>query len=115
MIARVFNLIQTKVNKALLFFNFCFLSFSVLSATDTVDFDISTLQARGLPTTLNEYFRNGKKFSPGISKVTPIVNGVEKKSLSVNFDDKGELCLRSEDLVALDIKKLQQNPSNVLI
>lgn len=114
MIARVFSLIQTKINKTLLFFNFCFLSFSVLSATDTVDFDISTLQARGLPTTLNEYFRNGKKFSPGISKVTPIVNGVEKKSLSVNFDDKGELCLRSEDLVALDIKKITTEPEQCI-
>lgn len=79
MIARVFLLLQKQINKTLLFFNFRFLSFSVLAATDAVDFDLSTLQARGLPTALNEYFRNGKIFSPGISKVTSIINGVEKK------------------------------------
>lgn len=114
MIARVFLLLQKQINKTLLFFNFCFLSVSVLAATDTVDFDLSTLQARGLPTALNEYFRNGKRFSPGISKVTPIINGVEKKSLSVNFDDKGELCLHPEDLVVLGIKKITTEPERCI-
>ncbi|TBL73491.1 hypothetical protein EYY94_14085 [Obesumbacterium proteus] len=105
MTARVFLLFKKSFDKILLLFNLSFLSFSVLAANDTVDFDLSTLQARGLPTTLNEYFRNGKKFSPGINKITPVINGVEKKPLSVNFNDKGELCLHSDDLIELGIKK----------
>lgn len=105
MTARVFLLFKKSFDKIPLLLNLSFLSFSVLAANDTVDFDLSTLQARGLPTTLNEYFRNGKKFPPGINKITPVINGVEKKPLSVNFNDKGELCLHSDDLIELGIKK----------
>lgn len=79
MSARAFFLINKKLNRFLLLFNLSFLPFSVIAANDTVDFDLSTLQARGLPTTLNDYFRTGSKFSPGMSKITPFINGVEKK------------------------------------
>jgi len=112
MTARVFLVFKKSFDKILLLFNLSFISFSVIAANDTVDFDLSTLQARGLPTTLNEYFRNGKKFSPGISKIIPIVNGVEKKTLSVNFDDKGEICLHPEDLAVLGIKKLTSDATS---
>lgn len=107
MSARAFFLINKKLNRFLLLFNLSFLPFSVIAANDTVDFDLSTLQARGLPTTLNDYFRTGSKFSPGMSKITPFINGVEKKTMSVNFDDQGELCLHREDLTTLGLKSIK--------
>lgn len=107
MSARAFFLINKKIDKFLLLFNLGFLPFSVIAANDTVDFDLSTLQARGLPTTLNDYFRTGSKFSPGMSKITPFINGVEKKTMSVNFDDQGELCLHREDLTTLGLKSIK--------
>ncbi|TBM13568.1 fimbria/pilus outer membrane usher protein [Hafnia alvei] len=107
MSARAFFLINKKLNRFLLLFNLSFLPFSVIAANDTVDFDLSTLQARGLPTTLNDYFRTGSKFSPGMSKITPFINGVEKKTMSVNFDDRGELCLHREDLTTLGLKSIK--------
>ncbi|AIU73427.1 hypothetical protein AT03_14205 [Hafnia alvei FB1] len=107
MSARAFFLINKKLDRFLLLFNLSFLPFSVIAANDTVDFDLSTLQARGLPTTLNDYFRTGSKFSPGMSKITPFINGVEKKTMSVNFDDQGELCLHREDLTTLGLKSIK--------
>lgn len=107
MSARAFFLINKKIDRFLLLFNLGFLPFSVIAANDTVDFDLSTLQARGLPTTLNDYFRTGSKFSPGMSKITPFINGVEKKTMSVNFDDQGELCLHREDLTTLGLKSIK--------
>lgn len=85
------------------------ISFSLYAANDTVDFDLSTLQARGLSTTLNDYFRTGKKFSPGVTKITPVINGVEKRPLAVSFDDKGELCLHNDDLITLGIKLIKSD------
>lgn len=85
------------------------ISFSLYAANDTVDFDLSTLQARGLSTTLNDYFRTGKKFSPGVTKITPVINGVEKRPLAVSFDDKGELCLHNNDLITLGIKLIKSD------
>ncbi|MNB70416.1 F1 capsule-anchoring protein precursor [compost metagenome] len=91
-------------NKATGFLCFLGLSFSTFAANETVDFDISTLQARGLSSTLNEYFREGKKFSPGVNKITPVINGEERKSISIHFDEKGQPCLHSDDLATLRIK-----------
>jgi len=42
-----------------------------------------------------------------MNKITPSINGVEKKPMSVNFDDKGELCLHSEDLTTLGLKSIK--------
>lgn len=83
------------------------ISFSSYADNETVDFDLSTLQARGLPSTLNDYFRAGKKFSPGTNKITPVINGGEQKAISIHFDEKGLPCLSSDDLRALGIKDAQ--------
>lgn len=76
-------------------------------AEDAVDFDTTTLQARGLSTTLNTYFREGKKFSPGMNKVTPVINGTEKSPVNIKFDDKGEPCFYAEDLAGFGIKPVK--------
>lgn len=84
-------------------------SFSSAAENETIDFDLSTLQARGLSSTLNDYFRDGKKFSPGTNKITPVINGDEQKPISIHFDEKGQICLYSDDLRALGIKASQSD------
>lgn len=76
-------------------------------ADDAIDFDTTTLQARGLSPSLNKYFRDGKKFTPGITKITPVINGVEKPSLAVTFDENGQPCLHLDDLTTLGIKAVK--------
>ncbi|MCG2879209.1 hypothetical protein L7I36_21375, partial [Obesumbacterium proteus] len=76
-------------------------------ADDAIDFDTTTLQARGLSPSLNKYFRDGKKFTPGINKIVPVINGVEKPSLAVTFDENGQPCLHLNDLTTLGIKAVK--------
>lgn len=83
-------------------------------ADDTVDFDTTTLQARGLSTTLNSYFREGKKFSPGMNKVTPVINGKEGTPLNIKFDEKGSPCLYAEDLSTLGLKSVKSSPDECI-
>lgn len=114
MTACTFFYIKKYIDKIVFLLPFSLISFSLYAANDTVDFDLSTLEARGLSTTLNDYFRAGKKFSPGITKITPVINGVEKRPLSVNFDDRGELCLHNEDLITLGIKLIKSEPDQCI-
>lgn len=83
-------------------------------ADDSVDFDTTTLQARGLSTTLNTYFREGKKFSPGMNKVAPVINGVEKSPINIKFSDKGDACLSDEDLAIFGIKPVKASPDECI-
>lgn len=107
MAARTFFYIKKYICRVIFFLPLSMISGFLYAANDTVDFDISTLQARGLSTTLNDYFRTGKKFSPGVTKIIPVINGVEKRPLAVNFDDKGEICLHNDDLINLGIKVIK--------
>lgn len=83
-------------------------------ADDSVDFDTTTLQARGLSTTLNTYFREGKRFSPGMNKVAPVINGVEKSPINIKFSDKGDACLSDEDLAIFGIKPVKASPDECI-
>lgn len=109
MAARVFFNLN---NIALLLLLSCFSRFSL--AEDAVDFDTATLQARGLSTTLNTYFREGKKFSPGMNKVMPVINGTEKSPVNIKFDEKGEPCFYAEDLTGFGIKPVKSQPDECI-
>lgn len=111
MTARAFIYYQLKFNYCLLLL---WISFPSFATTEIVDFDLSTLQARGLPSSLNDYFREGKRFSPGINKITPVINGNEQRPVSLHFDEKGQLCLSSDDLHALGINITQSETDHCL-
>lgn len=103
MAVRVFYFMRLQLRKTICLFMLMSMSFSSFADNDTVEFDLSTLKARGLPSTLNDYFRAGKKFSPGVNKISPVINGKEMKTVSIHFDEKGTPCFHPEDLAALRI------------
>lgn len=82
----------------------CCFPFIASGADETIDFDTTTMQARGLPVNLNKYFRDGKKFTPGVTKVIPVINGIQKAQMSITFNETGQPCLHSDDLTVLGIK-----------
>ncbi|MFL4211750.1 fimbrial biogenesis usher protein [Enterobacter mori] len=59
---------------------------------DIASFDITTLKNKGLSPEVADYFAHGARFSPGIQKVSLIVNGNEKGEVSLLFNDSGEPC-----------------------
>lgn len=81
----------------------------VTLADEVTDFDTATLKARGLSTTLNNYFREGKKFSPGMNKVVPVINGKERVPTNIKFDENGAPCLYAEDLNSLGLKPVKSS------
>lgn len=103
MAARAFYSVRFRLKKVTYLFILMSMSFSSFAENDTVDFDLSTLKARGLPSTLNDYFRGGKKFSPGVNKISPVINGKGMKTVSVHFDEHGEPCFHQQDLAAMRI------------
>ena len=60
-----------------------------------IDFDVGTLKARGLSADVAEYFKTGKRFSPGMQRVAVVVNGVVVGIAQVMFDDGGQPCYDS--------------------
>lgn len=69
---------------------------SASSIASPVQFDLSRLQARGLPLALAEYYANGPRFSPGYSRVALYVNGASRGYANAYFDADGELCMTAE-------------------
>lgn len=65
-----------------------------------VTFDTDILAARGISKNLANYFADAPRFLPGRHTVSVKINGVDKGSLAVRFDDNGELCADDDFLSA---------------
>ncbi|WP_042884005.1 FimD/PapC N-terminal domain-containing protein [Cupriavidus necator] len=59
---------------------------------EDVDFDVKTMEARGLSGQVAEYFKSEKRFAPGRGTVTLVVNGVQAGAAEVVFDSEGQPC-----------------------
>lgn len=69
------------------------LSTLVHAQEDAIEFDVGTLKARGLPEGVAEYFKVGKRFTPGSQRVELSVNGASVGFVQVLFDASGQPCL----------------------
>ncbi|MGP1931199.1 MAG: fimbria/pilus outer membrane usher protein [Arsenophonus sp. ET-YP4-MAG3] len=56
-------------------------------------FDTDILRARGIPTSVATYLQSTSRFPPGINHPTLIVNGNQRGTVSVTFNDQGILCI----------------------
>ncbi|MGP1952904.1 MAG: fimbria/pilus outer membrane usher protein [Arsenophonus sp. ET-KM2-MAG3] len=56
-------------------------------------FDTDILRARGIPTSVSTYLQSTSRFPPGINHPTLIVNGNQRGTVSVSFNDQGALCI----------------------
>lgn len=63
-----------------------------------VTFDTGILESRGLSADLNHYFAKAPRFLPGTHSVQIKVNGKERGTAAVRFNDEGVLCVDNDFL-----------------
>ncbi|WP_080227051.1 fimbrial biogenesis usher protein [Salmonella enterica] len=71
-----------------------------------VTFDTDILATRGISKNIADYFAEAPRFLPGRHTVSVKINGVDKGSLAVRFDDKGQLCVDEDFLNATGLMPL---------
>lgn len=64
-------------------------SFSAQGA-EPVEFDLASLQARGVDPRLAAHFKDAPRFMAGDNTVNLRVNGSERGRIRVHFDEQGE-------------------------
>lgn len=82
----------------------CSLTVSLLLALPAqareVTFDTDILASRGISKNLADYFSDAPRFLPGSHTVAIKINGMEKGSLAVRFNEEGQLCVDEDFLSA---------------
>lgn len=82
----------------------CSLTVSLLLALPAqareVTFDTDILASRGISKNLADYFSEAPRFLPGSHTVAIKINGMEKGSLAVRFNEEGQLCVDEDFLSA---------------
>lgn len=63
-----------------------------------VTFDTGILESRGLSADLNHYFAKAPRFLPGTHSVQVKVNGKDRGTAAVRFDEQGVLCVDNDFL-----------------
>ncbi|MBM3070170.1 fimbrial biogenesis usher protein [Lelliottia sp. RWM.1] len=61
-----------------------------------VTFDTGILESRGLNADLNRYFAKAPRFLPGVHSVSVKVNGKDRGTAAVRFNDDGVLCIDAD-------------------
>ncbi|MBS3048591.1 fimbrial biogenesis usher protein [Enterobacter mori] len=83
---------------------YCSLTASVLLSVPAqareVTFDTDILASRGISKNLADYFSEAPRFLPGRHTVAVKINGQEKGSLAVRFNESGQLCIDDDFLSA---------------
>lgn len=64
----------------------------LMAHAEEIDFDVKTMEARGLSGQVADYFKREKRFAPGRATVTLVVNGVQVGNVEVVFDSAGQPC-----------------------
>lgn len=84
-----------------------------LTAADAreVTFSTDILKARGISTSVAQYFANEARFLPGRHAVSLKVNGTEKGTLALRFGDKGQLCVDNDFTDAAGLRTLSISAS----
>ncbi|MCU3615109.1 fimbrial biogenesis outer membrane usher protein, partial [Enterobacter hormaechei subsp. oharae] len=63
-----------------------------------VTFDTGIIQSRGLSPDLNRYFAQAPRFLPGTHSVQVKVNGKDRGTAAVRFNEDGVLCIDKDFL-----------------
>jgi outer membrane usher protein FimD/PapC len=82
-------------------------SVSLAAQTDTVTFDVKTLEGLGYTHEVADFFSQGTRFLPGENTVKIQVNGARNYTADAYFNAEGELCVNNK---LLSILKLRQDP-----
>ena len=61
-------------------------------------FDLDTLKARGLSVEVAEFFKEKKRFLPGMQHIQLLVNGVKIGRIQAQFDHAGTVCMNQNFL-----------------
>nr|WP_244222879.1 fimbria/pilus outer membrane usher protein [Cupriavidus lacunae] len=64
-----------------------------MAHAEEIEFDVKTIEARGLSGQIADYFKREKRFSPGAGIVTLAVNGVDIGTAEVLFNSEGQPCI----------------------
>lgn len=80
------------------------LSGMVIFDARSITFDINTLQALGYGREVADYFMAESRFLPGKQQVFIQVNAGKSKEVEAEFNQRGELCVDSQLLTALELK-----------